>query len=313
VLSWNICGLNSADKWIHMFAKIEESGASIVCLQESKKEDFDMNFIKSIAPRRLDKYAFVPSEGASGGLLIIWASNLFTGQVLLSECFGLAMQFQSTLSTDTFNVVNIYGPCEGILRENFIAWLYHLGISDEDLWLLVGDFNLYRFSDNRNKSGANINDMTMFNEVISYLGLIELPIKGRAFAWSNMQLNPLLEQIDWFFTSSAWTIKYPKTFVNPLARPTSVHVPCVISIDTYIPKVQVFRFENHWIKMPIFMEIVQQIWAINCPGDSAKCISSKFKLLRKGLKKWSTSISVISKIIDNCNNTILMLHDLEEL
>jgi hypothetical protein len=59
--------------------------------------------------------------------------------------------------------------------------------------------------------------------------------------------------------------------------------------------------------MPGFMEIVQQIWAINCPGDSAKCISSKFKLLRKGLKKWSTSILVINKIIDNCNTTILML------
>jgi hypothetical protein len=128
-----------------------------------------------------------------------------------------------------------------------------------------------------------------------------------------MQLDPLLEQIDWFFTSSAWTIKYPKTLVNPLARPTSDHVPCVISIDTYIPKAQVFRFENHWIKMPGFMEIVQQIWAINCPGDSAKCISSKFKLLRKGLKKWSTSILVINKIVDNCNSTILMLDDLEEL
>jgi exonuclease III len=40
VLSWNIRGLNSVDKWIHVFAKIEESGASIVCLQETKKEDF---------------------------------------------------------------------------------------------------------------------------------------------------------------------------------------------------------------------------------------------------------------------------------
>jgi exonuclease III len=77
VLSWNIRGLNSIDKWIHVFAKIEESGASIVCLQETKKEDFDMNFIKSIAPRRLDKFAFVPSEGASGGLLIFFLLAIF--------------------------------------------------------------------------------------------------------------------------------------------------------------------------------------------------------------------------------------------
>jgi hypothetical protein len=42
--------------------------------------------------------------------------------------------------------------------------------------------------------------MTTFNEIISFLGIIELPIKGHAFTWSNMQTNPLLEQIDWFFT-----------------------------------------------------------------------------------------------------------------
>jgi hypothetical protein len=304
--------VNSADKWIHVFSKIEESTASIVCLQETKKEDMDMNFIKSTAPHRFDKFAFVPSDGDSGGLLIIWVSNLFKGQVILSECFGIAVHFKSTLGPDNFNLVNIYGPCEGIPRENFIAWLYHLDILDEDLWLLVGDFNFYWFSDNLNKAGANITDMATFNEVISYLGSIELPIKGRAFTWSNMQIDPLLEQVDWFFASSSWTIKYPKTLVNPLARHTSDHVPCVISIDTFIPKAQVFCFENHCIKMPGFMEVVQNIWSINCLGDSAKCISSKFKLLRKGLKIWSTSISVINKIIDNSNSTILMIDGLEE-
>jgi endonuclease/exonuclease/phosphatase family metal-dependent hydrolase len=238
---------------VNVFSKIDESSASIVCLQETKKEDIDMSFIKSFAPRRLDKFAFVPSDGASGGLLIIWANNLFTGQVILQESFGLAIEFHSNLSSDNFTLVNVYGPCNGIARDNFIAWLFHLDIHDDSLWLLVGDFNFYRFSDSRNKPRANINDMATFNEVISYLGLIELPIKGRAFTWSNMQMDPLLEQIDWFFTSSAWTLAYPNTLVNPLARPISDHVPCVISINTTIPKAQIFRFENHWVRLPGFM------------------------------------------------------------
>jgi hypothetical protein len=102
-----------------------------------------------------------------------------------------------------------------------------------------------------------------------------------------MQADPLLEQIDWFFTSVAWTLHYPNTMVNPLARPTSDHIPCVISVDTSIPKTQVFCFEDHWVRLPGFMDIVQNIWNIDCPGDSAKSISAKFKLLRKGLKKWS--------------------------
>jgi hypothetical protein len=112
--------------------------------------------------------------------------------------------------------------------------------------------------ENRNRDGANMTDIATFNEIISYLGLIELPIKGRAFTWSNMQMDPLLVQLDWFFTSTAWTLKFPNTMVNPLARPTSDHVPCVVSIGTSIPKAKVFRFENYWIKLPGFLDIVKK-------------------------------------------------------
>jgi hypothetical protein len=52
---------------------------------------------------------------------------------------------------------------------------------------------------------GDFNDSLVFNNIISHLGLVELPIKGRSFTWSNMQANPLLEQIDWFFTSATWT------------------------------------------------------------------------------------------------------------
>ena len=41
-----------------------------------------------------------------------------------------------------------------------------------------------------------MNDIFIFNEIISNLGLLEIPLKGRQFTWSNMQDNPLLEQLD---------------------------------------------------------------------------------------------------------------------
>jgi exonuclease III len=50
VLNWNIRGVNSPDKWPLVHNKIEECAASIVCLQETKKDDFDVNFIKGFAP-----------------------------------------------------------------------------------------------------------------------------------------------------------------------------------------------------------------------------------------------------------------------
>jgi hypothetical protein len=62
--------------------------------------------------------------------------------------------------------------------------------------LFLGDFNFKRSEENRNKPGGDVNDMFLFNEIIGHLGLHELPLKGTRFTWSNMQAQPLLEQLD---------------------------------------------------------------------------------------------------------------------
>ena len=124
----------------------------------------------------------------------------------------------------------------------------------------VGDFNFIRSLDNRNLPGGDVNDIFIFNEVIGHLGLLELPLKGIRFTWSNMQDFPLLEQLDWFFTSASWISQYPNTQVTALAKTASDHVPCVVSICTNIPKAHIFRFENYWVHQPGFMECVQEVW-----------------------------------------------------
>ena len=106
--------------------------------------------------------------------------------------------------------------------------------------------------ENRNLPRGDVNDMFIFNEIIFHLGFLELPLKGRQYTWSNMQENPLLEQLDWFFTTTNSITEFPNTMVYPLAMTSSNHVPCVVSISTSIPKAKVFHFENYWVDMPIF-------------------------------------------------------------
>ena len=119
-------------------------------------------------------------------------------------------------------------------------------------WLLVGDFNLYRSTTDRNKRGGDHTEMYLFNEAISALGLIELPLKGTRFTWTNKQLAPLLERLDWFFTFANWTISYPTTFVYPLVMETSDHGPCLISISTSIPVEISYVLETFgWIIMTL--------------------------------------------------------------
>jgi hypothetical protein len=86
---------------------------------------------------------------------------------------------------------------------NFLNWMKHIQLAQEVDWLIVGDFNLIRGPHNRNKPGGNVQDMLLFNEVISAQGWIELPLHGRKYTWSNKQSSPLLERLDWFFTSAS--------------------------------------------------------------------------------------------------------------
>ena len=125
-------------------------------------------------------------------------------------------------------------------------------------WIIMGGFNFIRTPEDKNKPGGDVNEMLMFNEAISELGLIELPLKGSQFSWSNMQDNPLLEKLDWFFTSAAWMTSYPDTMALPLAKPISDHLPCMIKIGTNTPNQKcsdlktiglIIALSNKWLRM----------------------------------------------------------------
>jgi hypothetical protein len=50
IMNWNIRGVNLDKKWDALSNKIKESGYDIVCLQETKREHFDLKYIKKICP-----------------------------------------------------------------------------------------------------------------------------------------------------------------------------------------------------------------------------------------------------------------------
>lgn len=158
----------------------------------------------------------------------------------------------------------------------FIDWFFELDIPAREDWLLVGNFKISRAPDNRSRCGGNVNDMLIFNDFIRAQSLVALPIKGRSFTWSNMQLYPLVVQLDCHFTSIDWAVKYPNIIVMPLGKPVSDHSPCYVSIETRIPKAKIFRFEDFWITAPGFL--VQ----LNVPGYDTTLLPT---LMRCSAKK----------------------------
>ena len=60
------------EKWNVIRDKITEMNCDIICLQETKRETFDIQFIRKFCSQDFDAFEFLPSLGASGGVITIW-------------------------------------------------------------------------------------------------------------------------------------------------------------------------------------------------------------------------------------------------
>ena len=148
----------------------------------NKKESFDLAFIRKFCPWDFDSFHFLSSIGASG---VIWKSASFTGNPVFSNAYALSIEFTSRHNNDYWLLTTIYAPCTQPGKREFLQWFSEIQMPDEMNWLIVGDFNLIRKPEDRNREGANINEIFLFNEAISKLDIIELPLHGRQFTWTN--------------------------------------------------------------------------------------------------------------------------------
>jgi len=313
VLCWNIRGINADEKWTSLRNKIIECKCDIVTIQETKRESFDSTYIRKFCPNNFDSFCFLPSLGASGGILVVWKSSTFTGNMVFQNRFSISVEFISTHNNDRWVLTSIYAPCDDEGKAVFLDWFRNIHMPDDVDWLILGDFNLYRKPEDRNKPGAKAHDMLQFNDAISSLGIVEIPLHGRKFTWTNKQHPPLLERLDWFFSSQSWTLSYPNTAAHSLVMEVSDHWPCVIEIKTDIPKGKVFRFENWWMNHDSFLPLVASVWNGQFQqSDPAKLLTAKFKALRSALRSWQAQLSNLKITIANVKLVISFLDIIEE-
>lgn len=168
-------------KWNAVRSKINETWCDIVCLQETKREQIDPVFLKNFCNPCFDCFEYLPSQGASGGTVIIWKGAGFSGSLVFQNQYATTVELTSVLLGTQWFLTNIYAPCTTEGKREFLQWFSSIDMDNDADWLIVGDFNLIRNEDNRNKPGGNINEMMGFNAAISNLGLVELPLQGKRF------------------------------------------------------------------------------------------------------------------------------------
>jgi hypothetical protein len=75
----------------------------------------------------------------------------------------------------------------------------------------------------------------------------------RLYTWSNKRDTPILARLDHALFNQAWNLALPKSTLSSLPRPTTDHIPLVVSASTKIPCATCFRFKNPWLLNPLFL------------------------------------------------------------
>ena len=172
VVSYNARGLGGGEKRVEIRRLVNEKYLFVLCIQETKMSVIDDWFIKSIWGDTPNGFSYQPSMGASGGLVTVWDSTCV--DVWCSVSFGHTLIIKGTViqTGEQFFIVNVYAPCELVVKRALWERLTVFVNNNNDICLCVcGDFNYVRSIEERKGRGSGFRqvDADCFNKFISLL------------------------------------------------------------------------------------------------------------------------------------------------
>ncbi|XP_026459700.1 uncharacterized protein LOC113360403 [Papaver somniferum] len=248
--------------------------------------------IKQICGHKNVGWTLQKSLGNSGGMLILWDRDFL--EVSDSLVGDYTLSILCTNKNDNFQWVltNVYGPNNSVERTEF--WLeldnvcrYWINIP----WCIGGDFNTIVNCGEKKNCKRITRIMRKFNKFIVEHDLIDLPLKGARYTWSNGQSNPVMCRLDRFLISPSFEQHYP--FVTQLAkaRPTSDHIPLLLEISDPSWGPSPFRFEAMWFMENGFLQLLEDWWLSFCfAGTPSTVLWLKLKALKEKLKVWNKEV-----------------------
>jgi hypothetical protein len=121
--------------------------------------------------------------------------------------------------------------------------------------------------------------------------LVDLPLEGGQFTWSNNQEDQIWSRIDKFLVSPEWEKRFPEVIQKRLPRLLSNHFSLLLDCGAPRGGNKYFKFENMWLKHEGFVEQVKNWWlSYEFSGLPSYILANKLKALKKDLKKWNIEV-----------------------
>lgn len=208
ILNWNVRGLNGKDKRLAVRQSILLEKSDVVCLQETKLNVINNTLVSQICGGRFKEFVYLEADGTKGGILLAWNARKY--KLLHSSKGVYTVTTKLEHNGVECQISAVYGPTSAQLRRNFFLEIQDSQPPDGIPWLLCGDFNVTLSSGDRtNLNNNNWRESIKFNELLLELDLIDLPLRGRNYTWSNTREHPTMARLDRFLISPRWSNSFP--------------------------------------------------------------------------------------------------------
>lgn len=167
---------------------------------------------------------WVPSNGRSGGLAVLWDSK--TNLTIMNYSFwhvDFVIQFDVPIRYTLF-----YGNPNP--QHHHVSWdlIRTLAYTVSLPWCIFGDFNeILNFDESSSQNYRRGTAIAEFQRVISDTSLTDLGFLGNKFTYSNRRRGSaeVKVRLDRFFGDAQWCLKFPNAKVKHLVSPVSGHCP----------------------------------------------------------------------------------------
>ncbi|KAK9030409.1 hypothetical protein V6N11_031836 [Hibiscus sabdariffa] len=287
VMAWNVRGLGNRVTVRALKNSMVKFKPNIVFLSETKQKKRYLEKIKM--KMKMDHSFYVEPSGLAGGLSLWWTNDTQVTILKHGKHFIDAM-ISVNGETEWFGTF-IYGPPYREEKQAFWESMTNLRSCPGDRWLVIGDTNVVA-SQEEKIGGAPFNpsDARHFYEFVDSLGLLELPISGGNFTWSNHRSDEdsILEKLDRALCSFEWSSLFPKAIGVLDVAMGSDHAPIIILSQGMMKKYKKeFKFESKWLLEDECTSTVQKSWdPISQPRISHR-FGSKLRRTKYSLIKWS--------------------------
>ncbi|XP_077211531.1 uncharacterized protein LOC143846836 [Tasmannia lanceolata] len=238
--------------------------------------------------------------GSAGGVIIIWKEAFCVEEVSIKR-FSITLLLSSTNWNENWKLTTVYGPAKARERSGLWVELKEIRDSCQGPWIVGGDFNTIRFPAEKSRLATINRSMRNLSNFIQDSQLIDLPLLGAKYTWSNNQDNLIMSRLDRVLISNEWDEAFPRICQSALPKPTSDYNPMMLEVSDYSGGPRPFRLNLALCENPKLEELISKWWDEEwteeewTEGWKGFILFKKLKHLKKKVKEWQKSEEAASK------------------